>query len=70
MAQEQGLDPNRWFGNVELMAAKDIGQETVQYVSNIYKYYVAYKMAAAQADVREKAKELAGKPQGKNGKAN
>lgn len=62
MAQEQGLDPNRWFGNVELMAAKDIGQETVQYVSNIYKYYVAYKMAAAQADVREKAKEIAGKP--------
>jgi membrane-bound lytic murein transglycosylase MltF len=57
MAQEQGLDPNRWFGNVELMAAKDIGQETVQYVSNIYKYYVAYKMAAAQTEVREKAKQ-------------
>jgi membrane-bound lytic murein transglycosylase MltF len=43
-AHEQGLDPNKWFGNVELVAAKDIGQETVQYVSNIYKYYVAYKM--------------------------
>jgi len=40
-AQEEGLDPNKWFGNVELMVAKDIGQETVQYVSNIYKYYVA-----------------------------
>jgi len=47
-AQAAGLDPNKWFGNVELMAAKDIGQETVQYVSNVYKYYVAYKM------VREK----------------
>lgn len=34
-----GLDPNVWFGNVELVAAKDIGQETVTYVSNIYKYY-------------------------------
>jgi len=62
MAQQQGLDPNRWFGNVELMAAKDIGQETVQYVSNIYKYYVAYKMAVAQADVREKAKQGVTKP--------
>jgi membrane-bound lytic murein transglycosylase MltF len=43
-AAAEGLDPNQWFGNVELVAAKDIGQETVQYVSNIYKYYVAYKL--------------------------
>jgi membrane-bound lytic murein transglycosylase MltF len=43
-AAMDGLDPDRWFGNVELVAAKDIGQETVQYVSNIYKYYVAYKL--------------------------
>ncbi len=43
-ALAEGLDPNRWFGNVELVVAKDIGQETVQYVSNIYKYYVAYKL--------------------------
>jgi membrane-bound lytic murein transglycosylase MltF len=54
-AAKQGLDPNKWFGNVELMVAKDIGQETVQYVSNIYKYYVAYKMAIAQAQEREAA---------------
>jgi membrane-bound lytic murein transglycosylase MltF len=39
-----GLNPNQWFGNVELVVAKDVGQETVQYVSNIYKYYVAYKL--------------------------
>ena len=43
-AAAEGLDPNRWFGNVELVVAKNIGQETVQYVSNIYKYYVAYKL--------------------------
>ena len=43
-ALREGLDPNQWFGNVELVAAKDIGQETVQYVSNIYKYYIAYKL--------------------------
>jgi membrane-bound lytic murein transglycosylase MltF len=45
----EGLDPNQWFGNVELVVAKDVGQETVQYVSNIYKYYVAYKLTLAQA---------------------
>jgi membrane-bound lytic murein transglycosylase MltF len=44
-AASEGLDPNKWFGNVELLAAKDIGRETVQYVSNVYKYYVAYKLA-------------------------
>jgi len=56
-AQEEGLDPNKWFGNVELMVAEDIGQETVQYVSNIYKYYVAYEMVLAQQKVREQAKQ-------------
>jgi len=39
-----GLDPNKWFGNVEIVAAKRIGRETVQYVSNIYKYYISYKL--------------------------
>ena len=43
-AREMGLDPNQWFGNVEVVAAKQIGRETVQYVSNILKYYVAYKL--------------------------
>jgi membrane-bound lytic murein transglycosylase MltF len=57
-AQEQGLDPNKWFGNVELMVAKDVGQETVQYVGNIYKYYVAYKMTLDQQKVRGQAKEM------------
>ncbi len=56
-AEKQGLDANKWFGNVELMVAKDIGQETVQYVSNIYKYYVAYKMTIEQNQLREAAKK-------------
>ena len=47
-AAAMGLDPNVWFGNVELVAAKDIGQETVTYVGNIYKYYVAYKLAVEE----------------------
>jgi membrane-bound lytic murein transglycosylase MltF len=44
-ASEMGLDPNIWFDNVEVVAAKRIGRETVQYVSNIYKYWVAYQLA-------------------------
>jgi membrane-bound lytic murein transglycosylase MltF len=56
-AQADGLDLNKWFGNVELVVAKDIGQETVQYVSNIYKYYVAYKMTLDQQKARELAKQ-------------
>lgn len=50
-ASSEGLDPNKWFGNVELVAAKDVGQETVQYVSNIYKYYVAYKLTLTASEV-------------------
>lgn len=53
-AADEGLDPNKWFNNVEQIAAKEIGRETVQYVSNIYKYYLAYDM------VTKKTK--AGKP--------
>jgi membrane-bound lytic murein transglycosylase MltF len=47
-AAARGLDPNVWFGNVELVVAQRVGQETVQYVSNIYKYYVAYKLVVQQ----------------------
>jgi membrane-bound lytic murein transglycosylase MltF len=47
----EGLNPNLWFGNVELVVAKNVGQETVQYVSNIYKYYVSYKLTLEQAKV-------------------
>ena len=53
-AFEMGLDPNVWFGNVEVVAAKDIGQETVLYVGNIYKYYVAYKLAQEQGQLQKK----------------
>ena len=48
VAREHGLDPNKWFNNVELMVAKTIGQETVTYVGNVYKYYIAYKLAAEE----------------------
>ena len=58
MAAEQGYDPNVWFDNVEVMAARDIGRETVQYVANILKYYVAYTLATKQQlDRQQKRKE-------------
>ena len=57
VAAERGLDPNVWFNNVELIAAEKIGRETVTYVSNIYKYFLAYEMIAEERAEREKAKE-------------
>ena len=44
VAEQRGLDPNRWFENVEVVVAEQVGSEPVRYVSNIYKYYVAYKL--------------------------
>jgi membrane-bound lytic murein transglycosylase MltF len=61
-AEKQGLDPNKWFNNVEIVVAKKIGTETTTYVRNIYKYYVAYRlMLDAQAE-REKAKQQVAPP--------
>lgn len=45
LAEKSGKDPNVWFQNVEYGAARIVGLETVKYVSNIYKYYLAYKLA-------------------------
>lgn len=54
-AAARGLDPNRWQGNVELVAAQEIGRETVTYVSNIHKYYVAYTLVMEQEAERDSA---------------
>ncbi len=51
---KMGLDPNVWFHNVEVAASKVIGRETVQYVSNIYKYYIAYRMVTEQRERKQK----------------
>jgi membrane-bound lytic murein transglycosylase MltF len=53
-AEQRGLDPNVWFNNVEIIAGRRIGEETVTYVANIYKYYVAYTLIEEQraAEVR------------------
>ena len=54
-AASAGLDANRWFGHVEVIAAREIGRETVDYVSNIYKYYLAQRMLQQQREARERA---------------
>jgi membrane-bound lytic murein transglycosylase MltF len=61
--QERGLDPNVWFGNVERIASERIGRETVTYVSNIYKYYLTYRLLSAQKERREAAKAELAKPE-------
>jgi membrane-bound lytic murein transglycosylase MltF len=54
--EKRGLNPNVWFNNVEIIAARRIGEETVTYVSNIYKYYVAYTLIEEQRAEQEKAR--------------
>jgi membrane-bound lytic murein transglycosylase MltF len=56
-AQQAGLSPDIWFNNVELGAAKIRGFEPVQYVNNIYKYYIAYQLSVERLDAQKRAKE-------------
>jgi membrane-bound lytic murein transglycosylase MltF len=55
-AEKRGLDPNVWFGNVEQIASERIGRETVTYVANIYKYYIAYRLIVDERERRAEAK--------------
>jgi membrane-bound lytic murein transglycosylase MltF len=55
--RERRLDPNIWFDNVELVAAQKVGAEPVTYVSNIFKYYVAFKLLEQHREVQRRAKE-------------
>jgi len=59
-AAARGLDPNVWFNNVERVVAEEIGRETVTYVSNIYKYYVAYTLLMQEAEEKARAKAQGG----------
>jgi membrane-bound lytic murein transglycosylase MltF len=63
-AARRGYDPNRWFRNVEYVVGEKVGQETVTYVSNIFKYYIAYQLLADQQRERQTAKQQmeSGKP--------
>lgn len=56
-AAAQGYDPNKWFDHVEVIAAKEIGRETVQYVANILKYYVVYRLSIVRTLQRREERE-------------
>jgi membrane-bound lytic murein transglycosylase MltF len=62
-AERRGLNPNVWFGSVEQVASEKIGRETVTYVSNIYKYYMAYRLIVDERMRREAAKSALVKSQ-------
>ena len=55
--KKYGLDPNVWFGNVEHTVARHVGRETVTYVANISKYFIAYRLIDEQASIRDALKE-------------
>jgi membrane-bound lytic murein transglycosylase MltF len=56
-AVKRRVNPNLWFYNVEVIVADKLGSETVTYVSNIYKYYIAYKLVTEQEEERRKTRE-------------
>ena len=60
--KRRGFDPNVWFGNVEYLAAEKIGSETVSYVSNIYKYYIAYRLIVDEMARKQLATAAAKNP--------
>ena len=57
LAEKRGLDPNKWFNNVEVVTAEMIGLETTTYVRSIYKYYVAYKLTLKDLEEKRIARE-------------
>ena len=56
-AAKRGLDPDKWFNNVEIVTAEKVGIETTTYVRNIYKYYAAYKLTLDVQAEQKKARE-------------
>jgi membrane-bound lytic murein transglycosylase MltF len=58
-AERRGLDPDRWFNNVEVVVGEKIGLETTTYVRNVYKYYVAYKLCHQATKAGEAARKKA-----------
>lgn len=62
IAAERGLDPDKWFNNVEIVVAEKIGMETTTYVRNIFKYYAAYRLVVDAQAARQKAVESVQKP--------
>jgi membrane-bound lytic murein transglycosylase MltF len=64
-AEKGGLDPDKWFNNVEIVSAQKIGIETTTYVRNIFKYYAAYKLMEETRGAAQKAREQVAPATGK-----
>ena len=45
-AAAMGLNPDVWFENVEVAAARTISREPYVYVRNVYKYFVSFALSA------------------------
>jgi membrane-bound lytic murein transglycosylase MltF len=54
-AKKLGLNPNRWFGNVEIGMYRAVSGQPASYVRNIYKYYVTYQGLEKSRQEREQA---------------
>jgi membrane-bound lytic murein transglycosylase MltF len=55
-ARTAGLDPDRWFDHVEMVALREIGQETPRYVANVVRYYLAYRLASELDERKARSK--------------
>ena len=53
----RGLNPDKWFNNIELVTAEKIGIETTTYVRNIFKYYTSYKLTLEARQERDKVRD-------------
>lgn len=60
LAERRGLDPDVWFRNVDIVVSDKVGRETVTYVGNIYKYYIAYEMALERNKKKEAVRQAQG----------
>jgi membrane-bound lytic murein transglycosylase MltF len=56
-AARRGLDPDKWFHNVEIVTAEKVGIETTTYVRNIFKYYTAYRLTLDTQLEQKRARE-------------
>ena len=56
-AAKRGLDPDKWFNNVEIVVAEKIGKETTTCVRNIYKYYAAYRLTQEAEEASRQSRE-------------
>ncbi len=53
LARRMGRDPSKWFGHTELATRRLVGNETVHYVSNVVKYYLAYSLGHTMECLRQ-----------------